>query len=53
MCIEKESNQPTRKRNRLENYDYSSCGAYFITICTQGKRKILSRIVGGDVLCQE
>lgn len=25
---------PKRKRNRLGNYDYSSCGAYFLTICT-------------------
>jgi REP element-mobilizing transposase RayT len=25
---------PKRKINRLENYDYSSCGAYFVTICT-------------------
>ena len=25
---------PSRKRNRLEHYDYGSCGAYFITICT-------------------
>ena len=40
-----------RKRNRLEKYDYSSRGAYFITICTEGRREILSRIVvGGDVL---
>ena len=40
-----------RKRNRLEKYDYSSSGAYFITICTEGRREILSRIiVGGDVL---
>ena len=40
-----------RKRNRLKNYDYSSAGAYFITICTEGRREILSRIVvGGDVL---
>ena len=40
-----------RKRNRLEKYDYSSAGAYFITICTEGRREILSRIVvGGDVL---
>ena len=40
-----------RKRNRLEKYDYSSTGAYFITICTEGRREILSRIVvGGDVL---
>lgn len=25
---------PKRKKNRLEHYDYSSAGAYFITICT-------------------
>lgn len=25
--------RPTRKKNRLENYDYASCGAYFVTIC--------------------
>ena len=24
---------PKRKKNRLEGYDYSSCGAYFITVC--------------------
>ena len=29
---------PERKRNRLENYDYSSCGAYFVTICTKERR---------------
>ena len=29
---------PERKRNRLENYDYSSCGAYFITVCTSERR---------------
>ena len=32
--MENEKDLPTRKRNRLENYDYSSCGAYFITVCT-------------------
>ena len=37
---------PIRKPNRLSEYDYSTNGAYFITICTQGRRKILSCIVG-------
>ncbi|MBQ3040230.1 MAG: transposase [Clostridia bacterium] len=37
---------PKRKQNRLENFDYSSYGAYFITICTKNRRKILSSIVG-------
>ena len=40
--------QKNRKRNRLEDYDYSQNGAYFITICTRERRKILSEIVGDD-----
>ena len=40
-----------RKPTRLKNYDYSSPGAYFITICTKGREKILSEIsVGTGVL---
>ena len=39
-----------RKATRLENFDYNSAGAYFITICTQNRRQILSHIVGVDVL---
>ena len=42
-------NLPKRKDIRLKNYDYSECGAYFITICTDKRRKILSKIVGVDV----
>ena len=38
---------PERKPNRLSEYDYSICGAYFVTICTQDRKKILSTIVGG------
>ena len=37
---------PKRKNIRLQHYDYSECGAYFITICTDKRRKILSKIVG-------
>ena len=37
---------PKRKENHLKDYDYSSAGAYFVTICTQGKRCVLSDIVG-------
>ncbi len=36
---------PKRKPNRLKIFDYSSDGAYFITICTKNKEQILSRIV--------
>lgn len=35
-----------RKANRLPDYDYSQNSAYFVTICTQDRRKILSDIVG-------
>ena len=30
----------------MDHYDYSTAGAYFITICTQSRRCLLSRIVG-------
>lgn len=39
---------PNRKQNRLEDYDYSQNGAYFITICTRDRKKFLSQIVGDD-----
>ena len=37
-----------RKPNRLSEYNYSQNGAYFVTICTQNRKKILSDIVGDD-----
>ncbi len=36
---------PKRKPTRLQNYDYSTGGAYFITLCTHNKQKILCNIV--------
>ena len=41
-----EKDFPKRKHPRLDHYDYSTAGAYFITICTQNRRCLLSRIVG-------
>ena len=35
---------PKRKNARLDCYDYSRNGAYFITICVKDRRCILSRI---------
>ena len=43
-------NLPKRKPTRFADYDYSSEGAYFITICTKDKQKILCDIVG-EGLC--
>ena len=42
--------QPERKRLRLPDHDYSSPGAYFVTICTKDRRCILSRITVGEGL---
>ena len=39
---------PTRKPNRIEGYDYSQNGAYFITMCTQNRKRVLCEIVGDD-----
>ena len=41
-----------RKQNRLSSYDYSTNGAYFVTICTHDRQKVLSEIVedGNPVL---
>lgn len=47
--MHKEKELPQRKSTRLKNFDYSFSGAYFITICTENRQQILSRIVGGDV----
>ena len=41
-----ETKLPKRKHPRLSEYDYSSAGAYFITICTHNRKCVLSRIVG-------
>ena len=39
---------PVRLRNRLEKFDYSQNGAYFITICTKDREKFLSEISPED-----
>ena len=33
---------PVRKPNRLDGYDYSAVGAYFVTVCAQDMRCMLS-----------
>ena len=48
--MDKEKEVPKRKPTRLQAFDYNTTGAYFITICTDKRRQILSRIVGVDVL---
>ena len=40
----------TRKNIRLKEYDYSSKGMYFITICTKDKKDVFGRIVDNKMI---
>ena len=42
---------PKRKPTRLKGYDYSTPGAYFVTICTHSRQSILSNVIVGEGLC--
>ena len=41
---------PARKHPRLKGYDYSSNGAYHITMCVEDRHEMLGTIVGRDAL---
>ncbi|MCL2861653.1 MAG: transposase [Firmicutes bacterium] len=43
--IRMEEKLPKRKYNRLFDYDYSQEGAYFVTICTLGKKHLLGEVI--------
>ena len=34
---------------RLKGYDYAQPGAYFITICTQGRECLFGQVVDGEI----
>ncbi len=36
--------RPVRKSPRLKGYDYSLCGAYFLTICTHDFKQLFGKI---------
>ena len=44
--MENQKELPKRKDMRLKGFDYGKTGAYFLTICTQNRKNILSKIVG-------
>ena len=46
VCSMEDKKFPSRKHVRLKKYDYSLPGAYFVTICTKGRARVLSKIVG-------
>ena len=44
---------PQRKSVRLSEYDYSSSGWYFITICTQDHHELFGKIVDSKMILNE
>ena len=50
LVVFMENPLPKRKHSRLDHFDYSTSGAYFITICTHKRRCLLSRVVGRGLL---
>ena len=38
--MEEKTKLPVRKKIRMENFDYSSAAAYFITICTKDRKPL-------------
>jgi len=53
FCVQEEYMEkelPVRKKIRLDGYDYSQAGYYFITMCIEGKHEMLGQIVGRGIL---
>ena len=42
---------PQRKRNRLQDFDYSCPRAYFITLCTENKQCLLGSVARASDVC--
>lgn len=38
-----------RRSIRLRGYDYSRAGAYFVTLCTQQRKRLFGKIVNGEL----
>ena len=49
------STPPTNRRRtiRVQGYDYTQAGAYFITICTRDRECLLGKVVNGMVQLNE
>jgi len=39
------SEKTTRKKNRLDGYDYSQEGAYFVTVCSKNRTELFGEVV--------
>ena len=44
---------PHRKKLRIPDFDYSQPGAYYVSIVTQGRRKLFGQIVDGEMVLND
>lgn len=42
--------KPERRNVRLKDYDYSTAGAYFVTICTQNRKHLFGEVLNGEII---
>ncbi|MEK7441298.1 MAG: transposase, partial [Chloroflexota bacterium] len=42
-----------RRSIRLQNYDYTQAGAYFITICTYNREFLFGDVVNGEMMLND
>lgn len=47
--MQMDNEMPKRKPIRLKEYDYSQPGAYFLTICTESRKKCFWKTVGARI----
>ena len=40
---------PSRRTPRVQHYDYSQSGAYFVTLCVEQRLPLLGRIIEGQM----
>jgi len=45
--------KPNRQSIRLKGYDYAQAGAYFVTICTQGRLHLFGDVVDGEMVLND
>jgi len=53
LCVCLKNNMNKRKNIRLKNYDYSSAGLYFVTICTNKFLQLFGKIKNGEMILNE
>ncbi len=51
--MQHKSELPQRRSLRMQGYDYSQPGAYFVTICAQNRQCIFGQIIDGEMQLNE